>query len=51
MGHYAIGVNSNLSATQFLYPNADGSALYTFLHPEVSASDFLNKLHDNNILG
>ena len=51
MGHYAIGVNSNLSATQFLYPNTDGSELYTFLHPEVSASDFLNKLHDNNILG
>ena len=46
LGHNAIGVNSNLSATQFLYPNADGSALYTIEQPEVSASAFLNKVQE-----
>lgn len=50
MGHYAIGINSNLSATQFLYPSSTSDELYTFLHPEVSANQFLNSLNDNNIL-
>lgn len=50
LGHYAIGVNSNLSATQFLYPSADGNELYTFLHPNVSTTDFLNSLNKSNML-
>ncbi len=50
LGHYSVGINSNISATQFLYPSETSNELYTFLHPEVDADQFLNSLNDNNIL-
>lgn len=50
LGKTSIGIESNLSLSTFLYPTADGK-LATFLHPDVSADDFLrNMKHGNKIL-
>jgi hypothetical protein len=41
---------SNLGASTFLYPN-DNGYLYTFLNDRVSASEFLGKIGQRNVLG
>ncbi len=50
LGKTSVAVESNLSLSALLYPTADGK-LATFLHPDVSADDFLkNMKHGNMIL-
>ncbi|MBR5174492.1 MAG: hypothetical protein IKW89_01010 [Bacteroidales bacterium] len=41
---------SNLGASTFLYPDANGY-LYTFLNDRVSASEFLGKINQKNVIG
>ena len=41
---------SNLGASTFLYPNANGY-LYTFMNDRVSASEFLGKIGRRNVIG
>ena len=41
---------SNLGASTFLYPNSNGY-LYTFLNDRVSASEFLGKINQKNVIG
>lgn len=48
-GYATLGVESNLALSTFLYPTADGR-LTTFLSPDVSAEEFLSKIHNNNPL-
>lgn len=48
VGNISLGTQSKLGIGTFLYP-VDGQ-LATFMHPDVSASDFLGKLNKNNII-
>lgn len=47
-GNLSISTESNLGISTFLYPYE--GQLATFMHPSVSADDFLGKLNRNNIL-
>ncbi|MGM9740124.1 MAG: DUF5723 family protein [Candidatus Cryptobacteroides sp.] len=49
LGGVGLGVNSNMGVNTFLFPTSNGK-LTTFMSPEVSASDFLGKLRNNNRL-
>ena len=49
LGGFGMGLNSNMGVNTFLFPTSDGQ-LTTFMGPEVSASDFLGKLKNNNRL-
>lgn len=48
-GKLSMGVESDLGLSTFLYPSSDGT-LMTFLHPEVSDSDFLAKMKGNKMM-
>lgn len=43
IGNLSLGVTSNLELQDFLYPGANGK-LNTFLHPDVSVSDFTSAI-------
>ena len=47
LGNVNIGVQSNLSLKNFIYPTDDGN-LMTFMHQDVSADDFLDKIKNYN---
>lgn len=47
LGNVNIGVQSNLSLKNFIYPTNDGN-LMTFMHQNVSADDFLDKIKNYN---
>lgn len=47
LGNVNIGVQSNLSLKNFIYPTNDGN-LMTFMHQDVSADDFLDKIKNYN---
>ena len=49
IGGFAMGLNSNMGVSTFLFPTSDGQ-LTTFMGPEVTPSDFLSKLSSNNNL-
>ena len=49
LGGFGMGLNSNMGVNTFLFPTSDGQ-LTTFMGPEVSASDFLGRLKNNNRL-
>lgn len=49
LGRTAVGVETNLSVSNLLYPMPDGR-LATFLHPEVDGNAFLKSLNKNNIV-
>lgn len=48
LGKTSVGMESNLGLSTFLYPSDD--KLMTFLHPDVSADDFLGKMRHGNKL-
>lgn len=50
MGNIGIGVTGNIGLKNFVYKTAPGSKYdyTTFMSPDVSASEFLGDLHDNN---
>lgn len=47
LGNINIGVQSNLSLKNFIYPTNDGN-LMTFMHQDVSADDFLDHIKNYN---
>lgn len=47
LGKTALGLESDVALSTFLYPTADGK-MTTFMNPMVSSSDFLGSLKDNN---
>ena len=50
LGAFDLGLESNMKFTNFIYPaspNSDGKLL-TFLHPDVTAEQFLGGLNENN---
>ena len=47
-GNTSFGVATNLGISDFIYPMGDG--LTTFMHPDVSADEFLSNLNKNNNL-
>ncbi len=49
LGNFGLSVNSNVGLGTFLYPNKDNE-FNSFLHKDVSSSDFLDKLNRNNVL-
>ncbi|MDP4276087.1 MAG: DUF5723 family protein [Bacteroidota bacterium] len=49
-GELSLGIESNMQFTNFIYPSNDGNELVTFLHPDISTSDFLSKLSPVNYL-
>ena len=48
LGNVAIGVNSNMALSKFLYPR--GNELVTGLHPSIPADEFLGGLKNKNHL-
>ena len=48
LGNTSLSLNTNLGVSDFIYPQGD--ALVTFMHPDVSADDFLSNLRENNNL-
>ena len=48
LGNVAIGVNSNMALSKFLYPR--GNELVTGLHPSIPADEFLGGLKNKNNL-
>lgn len=46
LGNLSLGFNSNVGLSTFLYPM--NGELATFMHPDVSASEFLGKLRNVN---
>lgn len=50
LGELSMGLETNLFLSNFLYPSANGGELMTFLHPDVSADEFLSKLDPVNYL-
>lgn len=49
LGKVGVGVESNLGLSTFLYPSADGT-LKTFLHPDVTDKEFLDKMRHGNLI-
>lgn len=49
LGKVGVGVESNLGLSTFLYPSADGT-LKTFLHPDVTDKEFLDKMKYGNLI-
>lgn len=49
LGKVGAGVESNLGLSTFLYPSADGT-LKTFLHPNVTNKEFLDKMKYGNLI-
>lgn len=47
LGNVNIGVQSNLSLKNFIYPTNDGN-LMTFMHQDVSADEFLDNIKNYN---
>lgn len=47
LGNVNIGVQSNISLKNFIYPTNDGN-LMTFMHQDVSADDFLDNIKNYN---
>jgi hypothetical protein len=47
--NFNLSLNSNYTAQKFLYP-LDNGQLGTFLHPDISADEFLNKLKKTQYL-
>lgn len=47
LGNINIGVQSNLSLKNFIYPTNDGN-LMTFMHKDVSANEFLDNIKNFN---
>lgn len=51
IGQFGSGIETNfLSVKNFLYPSADGNGMVTFMNSEVSSSEFLSRLADNNYI-
>ena len=48
VGNLGVAVNSNLGVVNFLFPS--NGQLLTFMHPEVSAQQFLSQLPSNPYL-
>ena len=49
VSNYTMGFESNLGASNFLFPSETSDELLTFMHPDVSADRFLDGLSDNNM--
>ncbi len=49
LGKTSFAIESNLSLSSLLYPTSDGK-LATFLHPDVSADDFLKNMKYGNMI-
>lgn len=49
LGKVGVGVETNLGLSTFLYPSADGT-LKTFLHPDVTNKEFLDKMKYGNLI-
>ena len=47
LGGVSLGVESNMALNNFIYP-AEGGTLKTFLHPDISADTFMNRIKDIN---
>ncbi len=47
-GNINVGTRGNLSLTDVLYKNPNGSGLVTAFHPSISADQALSKFHANN---
>ena len=43
-GEFSLNLESNTALSTYLYPSADGSQLFTFLHEDVTADQFLSQL-------
>jgi hypothetical protein len=52
LGNIGVGANANIGLGNFVYPTTGNPdyELTTFMHPSVSAAEFLGKLHKNNKL-
>lgn len=50
LGGIDLGTSSNMGVTTFFFPDEENDQLLTFLHPDVSADQFLDGLADNNFL-
>ncbi len=48
IGQLGVKVQSNMGLANFLYPNPKGNDFLTFMHPDISADDFLSKLKKDN---
>lgn len=46
-GGTSLGLETNLSASTFLYPAGDGT-LKTFLHPDITDKQFMSKIKNSN---
>ncbi len=51
LGSTYIDLQSNLGLTSFLFPDPAGGPLLTFMHPDVSAQEFLSQLRNTNYIG
>ncbi len=47
LGGTALGLETNLSASTFFYPAADGT-LKTFLHPDITDKQFMSQIKNSN---
>lgn len=50
LGNLSLSTSSNIKVSSFLYPQADGDGLNTFMSPDVSSSEFLSNINSDNIL-
>lgn len=50
LGSVNFGVTSNLGLSNFLYPIESSGLLGTFLHPDITSSEFLGDLSDMNTI-
>lgn len=49
-GEFSLNLESNTALSTYLYPSADGSQLFTFLHEDVTADQFLSQLDPKNYI-
>ena len=50
LGEIDVKTTGNLGLSNFIYDSPDGKSLLTFMHPSVSAEDFLADINKNNKL-
>lgn len=50
LGEINLKTTGNLGLSNFIYDSPDGSGLMTFMHPSVSADDFLDGINKSNFV-
>lgn len=50
LGEFDVKTTGHLGLSNFIYDSPDGTSLITFMHPSVSAEDFLADVNENNKL-